>query len=159
MLLDQIQSDLVTAQKGKDQRRVDTLRFLLGELHNLEIAKYPPGSGGKLTEEDVLATLSRQVKNHRESIESFEKGGRLDLVEKEKAELVILQTYLPAQMGEEEIRKIVEDLKSANPGADFAALIKLAMAELKGKAEGGAVAKITRDALQEDGEGRVEPAR
>lgn len=96
MLLDQLQSDLVVAQKNRDKIRVDCLRFLLGAVFNLQIEKYPPSKGGNLTDEDVVAVVRRQVKQHEKSIAMFAKGGRQDLVDREKAELAILKGYLPA---------------------------------------------------------------
>jgi uncharacterized protein len=142
MLLDQIQSDVANAQKARDQLKVDTLRFLLGAAFNLQIEK---GKDYKLTDSDVLSTITKQVKTHKESIEMFQKANRQDLVDRETAELAILQAYLPTQMGEDEVRKIVTAVKAKNPGADFGALMKLAMAELRGKADGALVAKIVKD--------------
>ncbi len=101
MLLDQIQSDLAAAQKAREQLKVDTLRFLLGAVFNLQIEKCPPGSGKTLEDADVLSVIAKQVKTHQESIEMFGRGGREDLVSREKAELAILKLYLPAQMDEE----------------------------------------------------------
>lgn len=148
MLLDQIQTDLNVAMKSHDQNKVDTLRFLLGGIKSLGIEKYPPSSGKSLTDEDVLSVISKQVKSHKESIAMFEQGNRPELVSKEQGQLSILQSYLPAQMGEEEIKQKIEALKANNPGADFPVLIKLAMGELKGKADGGTVSKILKEVLQ-----------
>lgn len=147
MLLDQIQSEVATAQKARDQLKVDTLRFMLGAAFNLQIEK---GKDYKLTDNDVLNVISKQVKTHKESIDMFTKGNRPDLVEREEAELKILQTYLPAQMSEDEVKSKVEAIKQANPGADFGTLMKLAMTELKGKADGATVAKM----LQKDAVGQ-----
>lgn len=93
MLLDQIQSDLTFAQKSRDQARVDTIRFLLGAVFNLQIEKYPPTKGGTLTDADVQSVIKKQVKTHQESIGMFQKANRQDLVSKEKAQLAILQAY------------------------------------------------------------------
>ncbi len=147
MLLDQIQSDLAAAQKARDRLRVDTLRFLLGAVFNLQIEK---GKDYQLTDADVLSVVARQVKTHNESIEMFTKGKRQDLVDREKAELVILRGYLPAQMSEEEIRNKIEEIKKANQSADFGTLMKMAMGELRGKAGGEIVAKIVKDLLERD---------
>ncbi len=97
MLLDQLQSDLAAAQKGRDEVRVSTLRFLLGAVFNLQIEKCPPGSEKTLDDFDVLSVIAKQVKTHKESIEMFGRGGREDLVKRETAELVILQSYLLKQ--------------------------------------------------------------
>lgn len=144
MLLDQIQSDLTLAQKAKDQVRVDCLRFLLGAVFNLQIEK---GKDYVLTDADVMTVVAKQVKTHNESIGMFEKGGRQDLVEREEAELAILQSYLPVQMAEEEIRFKIEDLRKKNPTSDFGTLMKLAMGELRGKADGVVVAKVVKEVV------------
>jgi uncharacterized protein YqeY len=142
MLLDQLQSDLAAAQKARDEAKVSTLRFLLGAVFNLQIEK---GKDYVLTDADVLSVIVRQGKTHNESIEMFGKGGRSDLVEKEKAELLILQSYLPAQLSETEIRELITKIKTANSGADFGTLMKLCMTELRGKADGTVVSQILRE--------------
>lgn len=142
MLLDQIQLDVAAAQKARNQVKVDCLRFLLGAAFNLAIEK---GKDYVLTDADVLSVVKKQVKTHQESIDMFTKGNRNDLVEREKAELVILQAYLPAQMGEDEVKKKVTEVVKANAGADFGTLMKLVMAELKGAADGAMVAKLVKE--------------
>src|SRR3990167_7554445 len=112
MLLDKLHQDLNNALKGHDKIRVDTLRFLIAAIKKFEIDTYPPGSKGSLTAEDVLRLIRRQVNTHEESIAAFEKGGRSDLVEKEKAELTILKSYLPQELSDVEIREIVSSVKT-----------------------------------------------
>ncbi len=145
MLLDTIQADLATAQKARDQVKVDCLRFLLGAIFNYQIEKYPPSVGGSLTDNDVIAVVKKLVKQHEESIVMFTQGKRQDLVDREKAELAILQAYLPAQMSDQELAAKVAAVKSANPGADFGTLMKKAMGELQGIADGALVAKLIRE--------------
>jgi len=158
LLLDQIQSDLNAAMKGRDQAKVDALRFLLGEIKNLEITKYPPSSFDKLgtsegqvppslTNEDVISVVQKQVRTHKESIEMFEKGGRSDLVDREQAQLAILQSYLPAQMSPEEIRNKTEEIRKNNPEADFGTMMKLAMQELRGRADGAVVSRLLKSII------------
>lgn len=148
MLLDQIKADLVSAQKNREQEKIDTLRFLLGEVQNYRISRTTNGKEYELKDEDVSLVLAKQVKTHKESIEMFEKGGRKDLVEKEQAQLVILQSYLPEQMGEEEIRNKIQEIVISHKGEDFGTMMKLGMAELKGKADGALVSKILREMIQ-----------
>lgn len=147
MLRDQIKQDAVSAQKTGDKERLETLRFLLGEIANFEIEKYPPSMGGAMSDEDTVAVIKKQVKRHQESIEMFEKGNREDLVAKEKAELEILRSYLPAQMSEEELRVIVKRISGGNAGKNFGELMKLVMSETNGKADGGSVSKILKEVL------------
>ena len=142
MLLDQILSEVAQAQKARDQLKVDTLRFLLGAIFNFQIEK---GKDYVATDNDVLNVISKQVKTHKESIEMFGKANRQDLVDRETAELKILQIYLPAQLSEEEVKNKINEIKSQNLSADFGTLMKLAMADLKGKADGGLISKLIRD--------------
>src|SRR3989338_9190759 len=145
MLRDRIKQEAVEAQKAGDKTRLETLRFLMGEIGNYEIEKYPPSVGGTLTDEDVLAVITKQVKRHNESIEMFKRGNRAELVAKEEAELVILKSYLPAQMTDEEIRSKVKGLMINNSGADFGTLMKLVMGELRGRVDGAVVAKLLKE--------------
>jgi uncharacterized protein YqeY len=147
MLRDQIKTDMVFAQKSGDKQKLDTLRFLLGEIANFEIEKYPPSVGGTLTDEDTLSVIKKQVKRHQESIEMFKTGKREDLVSKEQAELVVLQNYLPAQMSDEELKTIVKRIVESNSGKNFGEIMKLVMVEVGGKADGGAVSKILKEQL------------
>ncbi|MBI4999250.1 GatB/YqeY domain-containing protein [Candidatus Gottesmanbacteria bacterium] len=97
-LLIKIHQDLESAVRKKNQDSLRTLRFLLSEIHNLEIAKYTPAyAKGGLTDEDVISIIQKLVKTHKESIEAFRAGGRQDLVDKEEVELKTLQQYLPNQ--------------------------------------------------------------
>jgi uncharacterized protein YqeY len=142
MLLDQIQQQVAVAQKSRDQLRVDTLRFLLGAVFNFQIEK---GKDHVASDNDVLNVIAKQVKTHNESIEMFTKAGRNDLVEREKAELEILKAFLPAQMSEEEVVKIIKEIAAKNPGADFGTLMKLSMAQLRGKADGAIVSRLVKE--------------
>lgn len=144
MSLDQIQSDLAAAQKARDEVKVSCLRFLLGAAFNLAIAK---GKEYVLTHTDVLSVIAKQVKTHQESIAMFSQGNRPDLVDREKAQLVILQTYLPPQLSKEELKVLLEKLRNSSPGSDFGSLMKLAMEQLKGKADGATVARVLKEIL------------
>ena len=90
-LLQDIGDQSTAALKAGDRVRVSTLRMLLGAAHNVAIAKYGAEADTKLIDADVADVIKRQVKTHRQSIEAFERGGRQDLVDKEKAELAILE--------------------------------------------------------------------
>lgn len=155
MLLDNLTSDLVKALKLKDTVYVETLRYLLAAIKNLEIDKYPPSIGGTLTEDDILSVIQKQVKTHKESIEMFEKGGRDDLVLRESAQLEILEKYLPKQMSQEEIlaeiKKIKAKLAVEGGSVNFSILMGEAMKFLKGKVDGGLVAKVVKEELGQHG--------
>ena len=93
MLLDKLQTDLTMAMKAREEIKISTLRFLLGAIFNLQIEK---GKDYVASDSDVLTVVAKQMKTHKESIEMFAKGGRKDLVDRERKELEILQTYLPS---------------------------------------------------------------
>lgn len=144
-LFDKISQDLNTALKQKDPVRVSTLRYLISHLNNARIAK-----GGELTDEDVIGEIAKDVKRHKESIEAFEKANRQDLVSQESSQLSVLEEYLPAQLKDEEIAKIVGEaivtLGQVGPG-DMAKVMGQVMAKVKGQADGAKVAEIVKNKL------------
>jgi len=145
MLKKDIEQQLKEALKAKDELRLSTLRFLLAALQNEEIAKQK-----ELTEEDVVTVVQRQVKQHKESIEAFTKGGREELARKERAELEILKTFLPQQLSSEEIKKMVEETITQLPEQDrnnFGKVMGAVMGRVKGKADGNTVGKVVKELL------------
>lgn len=145
MLREKLNVALKEAMKNGDALKVGTLRFLLSAVHNREIELR--GSGKELTDEEIIGVIGKQVKRHRESVESFAKGGRLDLVEKEKAELAILQSYLPEQMGEEEVRRLVKEALKQLSDRGLGAAMRVVMPQLKGRAEGVVVRRVVGEEL------------
>lgn len=144
---DQLKEDLKQAMLAGDSIRVKVLRLLLSEL---QYAKMQKGENFKHTE-DIINVIQKSIKQRKESIESFEKGGRDDLVNAEKAELEILQAYLPAQLSDEELTKIVEEAINkvgASTMADMGKVIGLVMGAVGQKAEGARVSSIVRQKLQ-----------
>ncbi len=147
MLLEQIQSEMIASLKSGDKLRTETLRFLISAVKKYEIDTYLPGSSGKLTDEDVLKIIRKQVKTHDESIVAFTKGARPELAEKEKAELEILKKYLPIEMSEEEIRKLVK-LVVGSGQTQFGPVMGMVMKQVAGRAGGDRVGKIVGEELQ-----------
>lgn len=146
-ILAKIESDLISAQKEKDEVRVSVLRFLLSKIRDTKIQK---GKDNFLSDSEIESEISKEVKRHVESIEAFSKAGRVDLVEKEKAELAILENYLPEKLSEDEISKIVEDVISQTRVTnlnDFGKIMGKVMPKVAGKAEGATVAQIVKDRL------------
>lgn len=147
MLLDTLKADVFTAMKAHDQVRVDTLRFLISGIRNMAIAKYGAQSDTSLTDADVLETIKKQVKTHKESIEAFGKAGRSELVAKEQGELDVLVTYLPAEMSDEELKSLLTDL-AASGETNFGLLMKQAMAKTNGAVDGSRVSAMLRLLMQ-----------
>lgn len=144
-LKEQIDNDLKQGIKNKDKLCTDTLRGLKSAIRYAEIE-----AGSKLDEAGVLTVIAKQAKQRRDSIAEFEKAKRADLVEKEAAELTILEEYLPAQLSEEEIREKARSIISNLGVTDMTGLgqvMKQLMAELKGQADGKVVNQIVRQLL------------
>ena len=98
-LTEQLQADMKTAMRDGDAQRRDTLRMAIAAVQNAEKEKRAP-----LSDDEVLAVLTRQVKTRRESIKAYRDAGRDDLADKEQAEIDVLAPYLPEQLGEDEVR-------------------------------------------------------
>lgn len=135
--------------KAKDSNKVTVLRGVLAAFTNELVAK-----GKKpqdiLTDEEQVAVVKRLVKQRKDSIEQFEKGGRQDLAENEKAELAILEAYLPASMPREEIRKVAVALKEklgVTDKAKMGVFMGAVMKELKGQADGADVKAVVEELL------------
>ncbi|MDA3840451.1 MAG: GatB/YqeY domain-containing protein [Patescibacteria group bacterium] len=148
-LLDQIKIDLKEAMKAKEELRLSVLRMMISVIRNKEIS-LRKGEDVVLSDEQILEVLSSEVKKRKDSIESYKVGNREDLVEIEKNEIDIIAKYLPAQMSEEELEKIVEDVmktKSENSTVAFGAIMGEVMARVKGKADGTAVSAMVKKKL------------
>ena len=133
----------------KDALRVSVLRMVMAAILNKE--KEKGSDAGELTDEVVLEIVSSEAKKRKDSIEQYEKGERRDLAEKEKEELGILSAYLPEQMSEEEVRKIVKE-KISQLGAagarDTGKVMGALMSDLKNKADGAVVKRIVEKELK-----------
>jgi len=148
-LKDKIGNDLKLAMKSGDKLRLETLRSLRAVLMEKEIERRGPDFKGLLPE-DELAAVSTAAKKRRESIEQFEKGGREDLAQQERAELKIIQEYLPKQMSGDEVKAHVHEVitsTGASGQKDFGKVMPLVMKELKGKADGRVIQEIVKELL------------
>jgi len=129
--------EMILAAKARDKIRLSALRMLKSGLHNREI-----DLKRELSEAEFLQLLSAMVKQRKESIEQFEKGGRTDLVEKEEAELRVIQEFMPAQMSETEVDAIIAEAirKTGAAGVrDMGKVMKVLMPKVTGKADGKTV--------------------
>lgn len=143
-----LQQDLIGAMKAADEVKKSTIRMLISSINYYQIEK--GGAGYEATPEDVLAVIEKEAKKIRDSISEYEKAGRQDLVDKETAELKILETYLPEKMSEEEVTKIVEETISetgATSMADMGKLMGALNGKLKGKTDMGMVSNLVRSKL------------
>lgn len=145
MLINQIQEDLKEAQLARDEVKVSTLRLLLSEIKNAEIAK-----GGSLSDEDVVSVIQKEVKKRKEAAEGFRSGGREEQAQKEETEMAVLQGYLPAQLSSEELTKLVEDTINelgAKTITDMGKVMGVVMGKVKGQADGGQVSALVKEKL------------
>lgn len=134
-LKDTIIADLTAAMKAKDADKLSTLRMVKSNLMNRQIDK-----GGELTDDEIMKALQSLVKQRRDSVEQYEKAGRTELAEKEKAEITVIETYLPQGATQAEIDAAVE-AAIAETGAssmkDMGTVMKATMAHLAGKTADG----------------------
>ena len=148
MLKQKIQEELKQAVLAKEVLKTSVLRLLLSAINYSEIQK---GSAGyEATDEDVLTVIAKEAKQRRDSIEEFKKAGRQELVDKETKELEILKTYLPEQMGEEEIKNLVKQAISqtgAKTVQEMGKVMGALMPKVKGKADGSLVSRIVKESL------------
>lgn len=146
---EKLSDDYKNALRAGDKSRVSILRMIKAAVKNREIEK-----GSPLSDEEIYAVFRSFVKRANESIEQFSKAGRMDLAEKEKEELSIMQGYLPQQPGEDEIRKLVKDIISETGAAgpkDMGKVMKAVMAKTKGLADGKLVSNLVKEMLETTG--------
>ncbi len=146
MLEEKILEDFKQAMKDRDKLRSSILSFLRAQFQNLAIAN----KKNKLDDKEVLAIISKEVKRHEDSIEQFKKGDRQDLVEKESKELEIIKSYLPKPLAEAEIKEIISEVLKEFPDAtikDMGKVMKQVMDKVSGKAPGGSVSALVKQAL------------
>ena len=142
---DRILKDMVSAMKNQDKLRLSVLRMVKGAIQLEEINKK-----SELTDEDVIGVLSKQIKTRKESIAEFEKGNRFDLIEQTNMEIAILNEYMPAQLSEEDVDKIIDDaFKKINPTSqsDMGKIMGMITPLLKGKADMSSVSKKVKEKL------------
>jgi len=145
-LKERISSDLKTAMKNADSFRVGVLRLVSSSFQNEAIAKRTRGAEGDLTEDELIAVLKREAKKRRESIDIYTQADRAELAENEERELKIIKEYLPPELSAEEIEKTVKKLVDSGM-TDFSAVMKAAMAEFKGAADGKIVSEAVKKIL------------
>jgi len=144
-LKDKIQGDFKEAFKGKDAIKLGALKMLRAEIHNTEIAKRK-----ELGEEEIIEVVLREIKKRKDAAELYEKGGRPELAEKEKAEIKTLSVYLPEQMIEEEIRKLVKiavEQTGATSAKEMGKVMAVLMPQIKGRADNSLVSSIVKEML------------
>jgi len=145
-LLNRLTEELKEALRAGNHIKLSVIRLLKSSIKNREIEKMAP-----LTDEEIIDIIMTALKQRRESIEQFQKGGREDLVQKEKSELEILQTFLPQQLSEEElvgeIQAVIREV-GASSLKDMGKVMKILMIRLKGRAEGAKVSSLVKELME-----------
>ena len=147
-LLYTLQLQVSEALKSGDRVRVETLRFLLSAVRNAAIAKYGNKSEVAVTDDDVVDVIKKQVKTHRESVEAFTQAGRQELADAEKAQLAILESYLPKQMSDDDLKKLLGPI-AASGEKNYGLLMGQAMKAVKGQADGARVSTLLKEMIQQ----------
>jgi len=138
-------NDLVAAMKSQDKETLSVLRMVKGAIQLEEINKK-----SELTDEDFIGVVSKQIKTRKESIAEFEKAGRTDLVDQTKKEIEILNKYMPEQLSEEDVLKVIDEaFDTVKPQAQFdmGKLMGFVTPKLKGKADMSFVSKTIKEKL------------
>jgi len=151
MIKHRLMEDLKQAMKQGDRTRVDCVRMLRSRLLEREVALRPQkGPQYEIDDDEALAAIATYAKQRRESIDSFRQAGRDELAAREEAELAIVEGYLPAQLGEAELRSIVAEVVAetgATSSRDTGKVMKAVMARVRGSADGKLTSRIVAEAL------------
>lgn len=150
MTAQELRDELKKSMLARDSEKTSVLRMIISAIQYYEINK--GGAGYEATEEDVMTVVQNQAKQRRDSIEQFNAGGRPELAAKEQQELDMIKGYLPKQMGEDEITKLVEEAiisTGASTPQDMGKVMGALMPKTKGKADGSLVSKIVREKLSQ----------
>ena len=144
-LRQRIESDMKTAMRAKDKERLGTIRLILAAIKQKEIDERIT-----LTDTDILAVLDKMVKQRRDSIAQFQQAGRQELADKESAEVTVIQEYMPAAMGENEVDAIIAEAITtvgASSPQDIGKIMGLIKPKLQGRADMGLVSRKVKEKL------------
>ena len=145
-MVEKLKKDMIEAMKAKDKDRLTTIRMIKGDLDKEHIDKKR-----EINDDLLIEVVNRGIKQRKDSIAEFEKGGRSDLVEKTQKEIYILQSYLPEQLSEEEVVKIIDeifDVLKPEGARDMGKIMKEVQPKLKGRADMKQVSEIIKSKLQ-----------
>lgn len=144
--IEKIKQDMYAAMKSKDKVKATILRSFLSNLKKIEIEKKEP-----IAEPEYLSIVKKMVKQLKESIDVYSQAGRIELAEKEKSELSIIEAYLPKQFSEEEILELIKNIISeisAKNISDIGKVMAIVMKKGGGKVDGGIANRIAKELLQ-----------
>jgi uncharacterized protein len=145
-LLERLNNDMKEAMKNKEKEKLSVIRMVKAALQNeaIKLGK------SQLSEDEELTVLSRELKQRKDSLQEFENAGRSDLVDKTKAEISVLELYMPKQLSEEELVQLIKETIAevgASSKADMGKVMGAIMPKVKGKADGSLVNKLVQQQL------------
>lgn len=146
MLQKKIGADYIQAMKNKEAVKSSTLNFLRAQIKNAVIEK----RSEDLADAEIIAIIKKQIKQRQDSIEQYTKGGRAELADKERQEMEILQSYLPAALSDSELRQIVDEVikeTQAESVKDMGMVMKMVLAKAEGRADNRQVSQLVKEAL------------
>jgi uncharacterized protein len=141
-LKSQLTEDMKTAMRARDMVRLNTIRFMISEIRNVEI------DNGEQDDASVQKLMAKQVKQMKDAMVEFGQGGRQDLVDEETAKVKILEAYLPQQMSDEDLQAVVDRVVSSAADKNMGMIMGQVMKEVAGQADGGRVSAMVKQALQ-----------
>ena len=144
-LMEKIMQDMKEAMKSKEKEKLSTIRMLVSEIKKRQI-----DSGKEFDDNDILGVIKSMVKSREDSVKAYREGGREDLAEKEEREVEVLKAYLPKQLSEEEVEKIVEEAikeSGAQTVRDMGKVMKIVMGKYGSQVDGKIVNKIVKEKL------------
>jgi uncharacterized protein YqeY len=141
-MIKKLKTDLTTYLKAKDMEKLNVVRGILNEINIRDMKNI------KINDEEIIKVLRSEIKKRKESIESFEKGGRQDLIEKEKKEISVIKQYLPAEMSDEELFNKVKAIADAFVDKNFGIVMKATIIAINGQADGKRISTLVKKALE-----------
>jgi len=144
-LMFRLTEDMKQAMKNKDKFKLSVIRMVISSIKYAEIEKK-----SSLTDDQIIDVLTRELKQRRDSLHEFEKADRIDLIEQVKSEIVILQDYLPEQLSEDELKKVIQDTVyeiGAKSKSEIGTVMAAVMPKVKGRADGKLINKLVQDLL------------
>lgn len=134
----QLTEDMKNAMRARDTVKLGVIRFILSELKNFEI------DNGEQDDMGVQKIIAREIKKVKDALVDFQKAGRQDLIDQENAKIAIMETYLPAQMSDDELMALVKQAAEESDKKDFGSVMKATMAKVAGKADGSRVSAMVK---------------
>ena len=137
----QLTEDMKQAMRDKNTVTLGAIRFLMADIKNFEI------DHGEQDDQSVIKIIAKQIKQMKDAMTDYEKGGRTDLVEAEQAKIDVIAKYLPVQMSDEELTALITDALAATPDKNMGKIIGQVMGKAQGKADGGRVSALVKQLL------------